>query len=127
MDAITLQLQYEDWAFRHGFETEAQVSLATDFLWGLHNPYKPAETMLAPVRDESIGACVRKTFYDAGRKISMAKAKIESSDIVMALNNLFAKLVDEIKSTGVMNSTGDCRGACKYNTGDRSEYRNYGW
>lgn len=127
MDTITLQLQYEDWAFRHGFESEAQVSLATDFLWGLHNPDKPTETMMAPICDESISASVREAFYNAGRKIAVTKAKIESSDIVMALNYLFAKLVDEMKNTGVMNSTGDCRGACKYNTGDRSEYRNYGW
>ena len=128
----TSQLQLENWAYRHGFQNEVEITLVADFLLGLHNAKNKIKSSLAPLpTNVSLTARLRSAFYFAGVKFSQISEIITDSAILAFVKDVYAQLNGEIKKgladNSVMESTGDCRGACKYNTGDRSEYRNYGW
>lgn len=132
MESIVLQLQYEDWAYRHGYETDVQISLVADFLKGMDASKRNIELPLAVLPSGvHLSKSVREAFYHAGQEFANLKCTIAESDITTALSRLFRNLHNDIMqalaSDSVLTSTGDCRGACAYNTGDRSEYRDYGW
>lgn len=132
MESIALQLQFEEWAYRHGYESEAQISLVADFLNGFEASRRKSESSLAVLPSGvHLSKPVREAFYHAGQELAGLKRAIAESDITTALSRLFCNLHNDmmqvLASDSVLASTGDCRGACAYNTGDRSEYRNYGW
>lgn len=126
------QLQLENWAYRHGFQNEVEITLVADFLLGLHNANNKIKSSLAlSPTNVTLTERLRHAFYLAGVKFSQIAENISDSAIMSFVKDVYAQLNGEIKKSladnSVMESTGDCRGACKYNTGDRSEYRNYGW
>lgn len=132
MENIAIQLRNEDWAYQHGYENEVQISLVADFLNGIYAFKRKIEMPFAvlPI-DAHLSKPIREAFYRAGQELAGLKLTISESDVTTALSRLFSVLHDDIiqvlDSDSILASTGDCRGACAYNTGDRSEYRNYGW
>lgn len=130
--SIPVQLQYEEWAFQHGFESEVQVSLVADFLNGLYSSLKKVETTLARwSSDIHISKAVREAFYNAGQKLATLKTAVVEADIILALKDLFAtfraSIMAALAEGSIMAGTGDCRNACRYNSGDSSNYANYGY
>lgn len=132
MNKIALQLQYEEWAYRNGYSNEAQVSLVADFLNGLSAALNKEEYSLSVLPNGiHLSKGIREAFYNSGKELVNLKPLIAEKDVITAISNLFSKLHNEIKQavagSSVLASTGDCRGACLYNVGDRTEYLNYGW
>lgn len=126
---LHIRLQYEDWAFHHGFTSEIQVALVADFLQGMD--ISSPNVMYSLPKNTSLPDNLRAVFVNAGKCLSILIEKVTDNDITKHLEQLFTENKDKInKVLGeivIMPGTGDCRGACKYNTGDRSMYRNYGW
>lgn len=132
MNKITLQLQHEEWAYRNGYSNEVQVSLVADFLNGLNAELNKEEYTFSILPNGiHLSKGIREAFYNSGKELANLKSSIAETDVITAISNLFSKLHNEIKQAvaddSILTSTGDCRGACAYNTGDRTEYRNYGW
>lgn len=132
MNSVDLRLSYEDKAYSWGFRNEVLNTLAADFLQGVCT----AADMISPVLPPLPGGVhiskpLREAFFVAGAEISRAKMSLSDENLKLYLAKTLNELADFVKKTvannGVLASTGDCRGACKYNTGDSSEYRNYGW
>lgn len=121
---INQQLQYEDWAYSHGFNNDVEVSLAADFLSGASANGAGATAMAVLPAGITISDSLRRLFVEAGRRFA-------SNDLFAALAETFERYADKVEcalsDNHIAPSTGDCRGACQYNVGDRSEYRNYGW
>ncbi len=125
---VACRLQLENWAYRHGFQNEVEITLVSDFLHGLHN----GSSALAPAPlTVKLSDGLRHAFYMAGIKFAEIAKTVSDSAVISYVKDVFVKFNDAVSKSladnSVMESTGDCRGACKYNTGDRSEYRNYGW
>ncbi len=132
MGNIALQLKHENWAFSHGYSDEIQIALVADFLNGIYNAIKKKEFSFAKLpQGIQLSLETRMSFYNAGYEFGRVKHSIAESDILNRLNYLLRELRSKIQSSlkedSILNSTGDCRGACAYNTGDRSEYLHYGW
>lgn len=132
MNKIALQLQHEEWAYRNGYSNEVQVSLVADFLNGLNAELNKEEYTFSILPNGiHLSKGIREAFYNSGKELANLKSSIAETDVITAISNLFSKLHNEIKQAvaddSILTSTGDCRGACAYNTGDRTEYRNYGW
>ena len=132
MERICLQLQHEDWAYRNGYNNETQVLLVADFLNGVYsNLHKEDLPFCKLPLGIHISKSMREAFYRSGKELASLKSNIADFDIKTALSNLFLKFHNEIKHVlaegTILATTGDCRGACQYNTGDRGEYLNYGW
>lgn len=126
--SLTYQLQIEDWAYRHGFKNEVEITLASDFMLGVYNGCHRKKKSLAPlptgiVVDNSIREC----FYNSGLSFNL----LTNTCVVDTIERLLSQFCCELKRLFAVNhiqeSTGDCRGACQYNTGDRTEYRSYGY
>lgn len=132
MNTIQMQLEHENWAFCHGYSDERQISLVADFLNGIQSQTKkiPAAMTELPMGIH-ISQGVREAFSNAGRQFAAIHHGSTDTDLIEALKALFAKFGAELSEAvaidGIMASTGDCRGACQYNVGDRTEYRSYGW
>lgn len=124
-----LRLQHEDWAFHHGFTNEVQVALVADFLQGMNTD--SSKVLCSLPHNISLPDCLRAIFVSAGKCLSTLVERISEYDIMKHIEQTFSDNWDMVtKALGenaIMPGTGDCRGACKYNTGDRSMYRNYGW
>lgn len=132
MNKIALQLQHEEWAYRNGYSNEAQVSLVADFLNGLSAALNKEEYSFSVLPNGiHLSKGIREAFYNSGKELANLKSSIAETDVITAISNLFSKLHNEIKQAvaddSILTSTGDCRGACLYNVGDRAEYLNYGW
>ena len=132
MNNVILQLRHEEWAYQNGYNDEFRISLVSDFLNGIYSRLHQQEFSftLLPY-GLHISKSVRESFYRSGQEFAKLNKNIIDSDIKTALSNLFCRLQKEMEQVlaedSILASTGDCRGACAYNTGDRSEYRNYGW
>ncbi len=129
---VDYYLQLEDWAYCHGFQNEVEITLVSDFLLGLHNGSSAIRESLSPVPlTVKLSEGLRRAFYMAGIKFSEVAKTVSDLAIISFVKDVFVRFNNEISKAladnSIMGSTGDCRGACKFNTGDRSEYRNYGW
>lgn len=132
MKNVSLQIKHENWAYTHGFNNEVQIALVADFLNGLNASAGQIEPSLVVLPNGIfISKTIREIFYNEGNKLSKIKCTIDEVDILKNLGDLFknfhSTIMSILKENSILASTGDCRGACAYNTGDRSEYRNYGW
>ena len=129
MNSISQQLKYEEWAFSHGYNSETQIALAADFLNGLRSSIGKEENLFNNLpKGIHVSKPLREAFYNAGKELAELKHNYSERDVNESLSDIFHKFSEEIKKTNsILASTGDCRGACAYNTGDRSEYLNYGW
>lgn len=132
MESICLQLQHEDWAYRNGYNNENQVSLVADFLNGLYSALNNKDLSFSELPlGIHISKPMREAFYRSGQELASIKSNIADSDIKTALSDLFLKFRNEFKQAfaegSILASTVDCRGACEYHVGDRSEYLDYGW
>lgn len=132
MNSIDLRLSYEEKAHTWGFRNEVLNTLVADFLQGasiVAHKISPILPMLPG--GIHISRQLREAFFEAGAEIAEAKENMTDENLKTTVADIlerFAVSVREaIAENGFVASTGDCRGACKYNTGDRSEYRNYGW
>lgn len=131
-DKTRMQLAHEDWAFRHGYSNEHQVALAADFLNGFRLQRVPVSEALELLPfGIHLSKGVREAFYHAGQQLASIRIQHTDAELLEVLQLLFRRFGSELKAAtatdGILASTGDCRGACNYNTGDRSEYRDYGW
>ena len=82
MESIALQLQFEEWAYRHGYESEAQISLVADFLNGFEASRRKSESSLAVLPSGvHLSKPVREAFYHAGQELAGLKRAIAESDI----------------------------------------------
>ncbi len=132
MNSIDLRLAYEDKARVWGFRNEVLNTLAADLLQGVAFTAGKFGNLL-PVLPGGIHIAkpLRKAFFKAGADIAMAKKTMSDDDLKLAVAEVLDRFAISVKEAiadnRIVASTGDCRGACKYNTGDRSEYRNYGW
>lgn len=129
---VAFQLQLENWAYCHGFQNEVEITLVSDFLLGLHNGNCAINESLVPAPlSVKLSEGLRRAFYMAGIKYSEFAKTVSDLAIISFVKDVFVRFNNEISKAladnSIMGSTGDCRGACKFNTGDRSEYRNYGW
>lgn len=132
MNSIYLRLSFEEKAHSWGYCNEVLIALAADFLQGVSFVAKKIGCRLPCLYGGiHIERSLRENFFEAGAEISKAKELLTDDDLKQFLAKTIEKFVtsvkDAVENNGVLSSTGDCRGACKYNTGDRSEYRNYGW
>lgn len=132
MNSVDLRLSYEDKAYSWGFRNEVLNTLAADFLQGVWMAANIISPVLPPLPvGIHISKPLREAFFEAGAEISRAKMSLSEENLKLNLDKTLNKLTNSVKKAvagnGVLASTGDCRGACKYNTGDSSEYRNYGW
>lgn len=133
MNTIALQLQYEEWAYRHGYSNETQIALSADFLKGVHySGINDTENTLSLLPDGlHVSKSVREAFYKAGQELVKLNSSVGEADILHTLKELFKQFRSDLSAAvaedGILASTGDCRGACAYNVGDRSEYRHHGY
>lgn len=132
MNEIDLRLTYEDRACRWGFRNEVLNSLVADFLQGFESVTRKLGAALPPLPGGlHIAKPLREVFFEAGNKLANANDTLSDENlkntVLMTLSKFTNAVKDAIKDNKVLASTGDCRGACRYNTGDSSEYRNYGW
>ncbi len=124
-DFIALRLELEDRAHEMGYNDDLMVTLAADFLQGACKVALTADKMLSTLpKGLHLKKELRNALYSAGESFGES-ATFESLRETMV--RFGEEIKEAVKENGIMASTGDCRGACKYNTGDRSEYRNYGW
>lgn len=125
--AVATRLNFEDIAFSMGFCDKLINTLVADLLQGVGRVALDIDRLvsLAPgglhLRKE-----LRQAVYQAGCRLDEA-AELSAENINAILADFKSEIASAAKENGIMASTGDCRGACKYNTGDSSEYRNYGW
>ena len=124
-----IRLQHEDWAFCHGFTNEVQIALVADFLQGVY--ICSSNALCSLPNNISLPDSLRVVFVNAGRCLSSLVEKLTDSDLIKHIEQVYNENWERVNKVlgenAIMPGTGDCRGACKYNTGDRSMYRNYGW
>lgn len=128
-DSVVLaaRLTFEDKAFSMGFCDKLINTLVADLLQGVGRVALDIDRLvsMAPgglhLRRE-----LRQAIYHAGSMLDEA-AELDADQINAVLADFKSEIAAAAKENGILASTGDCRGACKYNTGDSSEYRNYGW
>lgn len=124
---ITERRQLEIHAFNIGFCDKLMTILVADLLQGVFQIALDLDRIMsiAPgglhIRKE-----LRQSIYNAGRELDTEQV-LTYEDVKTILSRYKDEIAAAAKENGILASTGDCRGACKYNTGDRSEYRNYGW
>lgn len=125
--ALAARLSFEDKAFGMGFCDKLINTLVADLLQGVGRVALDIDRLvsMAPgglhLRRE-----LRQAVYQAGSMLDEA-AELGADQINAVLADFKSEIAAAAKENGILASTGDCRGACKYNTGDSSEYRNYGW
>lgn len=126
------QLSFENWAFRHGFKNEVEIALVSDFLSGMHSHQTKLGPSFAPLLTGlNIKDSLRRKFFTYGEKFPTGNILICDSNIITRIKEIAKGLKQELcaafEGNHIAPSTGDCRGACQYNVGDRTEYRNYGY
>lgn len=132
MNAIDIRLECESKAHRWGYDNEVLIALSADLLQGaISLTEKVAAIMPSLPAGIHVSRRLREIFFNMGREIATSKSNLSDESLQCRLAELMhdftAEVSAAIKENSILASTGDCRGACKYNTGDSSEYRNYGW
>lgn len=86
MRNISNQLQYEDWAYKNGYENEVQITLVADFLNGVYAPMHENYISLAVLPfGIHLSKPIREAFYRSGQELANLKSNIAESDIITAL------------------------------------------
>lgn len=132
MNEIEYRIYLEEKSYLFGFQNEILNILAADILQGIAFTAKKIGSKL-PILPIGIHIArpLREAFFNAGEEIGETKEYLSNDYLQNEIQIIFSKFEEAVSNTISKNkmwaSTGDCRGACKYNTGDSSEYRNYGW
>ena len=126
-DCIALRLELEERAFNLGFCDKLTTTLVADMLQGACHMANAMDSFLSHAPGGlHIKKELRQAICRAGARLDDYRTADKGS-ICDMLAEFSSEIALTAKENGIVASTGDCRGACKYNTGDSSEYRNYGW
>lgn len=124
---IATRLRFEEQAFDMGFCDKVMNTLVADLLQGACRMVTDMDKLICLTTG---GIHLRKDIREAVCNLGQSLTpgtNLNFERIKELLSEFKEDIYAAANENGIMASTGDCRGACKYNTGDRSEYRNYGW
>lgn len=125
--SLAQRLGLEAQAFDMGFCDRLMTTLVADLLQGVGRITLDLDRLISMVPGGlHIRKELRQAIYQAGEELKSNQV-VTYEQVKTILNRYSEEISAATKENGIMASTGDCRGACKYNTGDSSEYRNYGW